>query len=115
MNSSYSGQALSRAGRDVQESLDAKRSDMHFQGQQQAQLNKQSAIDKILNMQTFAYEKPGAQNPSTIDQILGSIGPQAGEFLADYMNKKPGGGSLPSTPSSPIGGQSFSKPAIGRG
>ena len=87
MNSSYAGESLSRAGRDVQESLDAQRSANVFSGQQQAKQNKQGAIDKVLGTQTFAYDKPGAENPSTVDQILGSLAPEAGEWLVDYLKK----------------------------
>lgn len=87
MNSSYAGESLSRAGRDVQENLDGLRSQNIFQGQQQAQQNKQNAINNVLGSQTFAYNKPGAQTPSTIDQILGTAGPAAGEWFADYLKK----------------------------
>jgi len=96
--SSYTGEALSRAGRDVQENLDALRSNMQFQGQQQANQNKLAGMNNILNMQTQAYQKPGPQQPSTIDQILNSFGPIAGDMFADavkdYRNK-------PTTPTTP--------------
>lgn len=85
MNSSYAGESLSRAGRDVQENLDAQRSANVFNGQQQAKTSKQNAMNQVLNMQTFAYEKPGAQKPSTVDQILNSLAPQAGEWVADQF------------------------------
>ncbi len=85
MNSSYAGGALSRAGRDVQENLDAQRAANIFQGQQQAKTSKQNAINNILNMQTFATNKPAAKTPSSIDQILGTVAPQAGEWFADYL------------------------------
>lgn len=88
MNSSYAGDALSRAGRDVQENLDAQRSAMQFQGQQQSQASKQNAINSLLNTQSFAYSKPGEQKPSTIDQILNSVAPSAGEWFADYLRPK---------------------------
>lgn len=87
MNSSYAGESLSRAGRDVQENLDALRSQNVFQGQQQANLNKHNAINSALNTQTFAYDKPEAQTPNAIDQILNSVGPAAGEWFADYLKK----------------------------
>jgi phage tail tape-measure protein len=90
--SSYAGQALSRAGRDVQENLDAQRSNMIFNGQQQAQNSKQNAITGVLGMSNFANTKPKAPTPSGIDQILGSIAPQAGEWFADYL-KSVGKGS----------------------
>ena len=95
MNSSYSGEALSRAGRDVQENLDAQRSNMQFQGQQNAQTSKQNAINGVLNMQTFANQRPEAQKSSSIDQILGKVAPQAGEWFADYL--KGSGGSSKSS------------------
>ena len=102
MNSSYSAEALSRAGRDVQENLDAQRSANIFQGQQQSNINKQNAINNILGMQTFAYEQPGPEKKSGIDQILGSIGPQAGEWFADYLgNKKSSMGTTPTATSAP--------------
>ncbi len=93
-NSTYTGEALGRAGRNVQENLDAQRSNMIFNGQQQAQQNKQNAIQNVLGTQTFAYSKPGPQNPSTIDQILGSLGGASGEWIADFL-KKPSGNSSP--------------------
>jgi len=86
-NSSYTGEALGRAGRNVQEGLDAQRSNMIFNGQQNAQQNKQNAIQNVMGTQTFAYSKPGAQSPSTIDQILGSLGTNSGQWLADYLKK----------------------------
>jgi len=86
MNSSYSGEALSRAGRDVQENLDGLRSQNIFQGQQQANQNKTNGINSVLNTQTFAYMQPGEQPAgSVIDQILGSIGPAAGKFVANAL------------------------------
>lgn len=97
-NSSYTGEALSRAGRDVQENLDALRSDMQFQGQQQANINKQNAINSLLNMQTQAYQKPGAQQPSTIDQILNSFGPIAGDMFADAVKDWRNKPATPTTP-----------------
>lgn len=86
MNSSYTGEALSRAGRDVQENLDAQRGNMIYQGQQEAMNRKQSAIDKILGMQTFAYDT-SPRNPSAFDQLLGSAAKYGGEYFANYMNK----------------------------
>ena len=86
-NSSYVGESLSRAGRNVQENLDAQRSANVFAGQQNANQNKQNAINSVLGTQTFAASKPGAEAPSGIDQILGSLGPAAGEWFADYLKK----------------------------
>jgi hypothetical protein len=83
-NSSYAGQALSRAGRDVQENLDAERARYQFQGQQNAQANKQNAINNILNMNTFDYQQQD-QSGNVIDDILGKVAPKAGEWFADYL------------------------------
>lgn len=96
-NSSYHGEALSRAGRNVQENLDALRNQNVFQGQQQAQNSKQNAINSILGMTTFNYEKPEARSGG-IDQILNSVAPQAGEWFADYLK---GLGSKTATPTTP--------------
>jgi|SRR6478735_518366 len=85
MNSSYAGESLARAGRDVQRNLDAQRSANIFSGQQQAGANKQNAINNILGMQTFALERPQEGSPSIIDQILGSVAPRAGEWFSDYL------------------------------
>lgn len=93
-NSSYTGESLSRAGRNVQENLDALRSQNVFAGQQQANMNKQNAIQNILGTQTFATARPQEGNPSVIDQILGSLAPQAGQWFGDYL-KGLGGTSTP--------------------
>jgi hypothetical protein len=99
MNSSYTGEALGRAGRNVQENLDAQRSNMIFNGQQQANQNKINGITSALDRQTMAYSKPGPQNPSTLDQILGSLGESSGQYLADYFSKGSGGGTSSPTSS----------------
>ena len=56
MNSSYSGEALGRAGRNVQESLDAQRSNMHFQGEQNANQNNSASAN--LKLVWLPYETP---------------------------------------------------------
>ncbi len=95
MNSSYAGDALARRGRDVQENLDAQRSNMHYLGQQNTQASRQNAINSILGTQSFAYSKPGAKQPGAIDQILGSVAPAAGEWFANYLRDKNSANSLP--------------------
>lgn len=87
MNSSYTGEALSRAGRDVQENLDALRSQNIFQGQQSAQEARRRGVHDALNTQTFNY---GAQqeNKNPLDQILGQIGPKAGEYVGDFVSNQ---------------------------
>jgi len=88
MNSSYTGEALARQGRDVQENLDALRSANIFQGQQQANQNRLSGMQNALGMNTFDYNQPTAQTPNVIDQILGSAGPAAGQWFSDFLNKR---------------------------
>lgn len=90
MNSTYAGEALSRAGRDVQEGLDAQRANMIYQGNQEAMNRKQNAIDRILNMQTFAYQQPQQKPGNAIDQILGTLAPMAGNIAGNFF----GGGGL---------------------
>lgn len=90
-NSSYTGQALSRAGRDVQEGLDAKRFDYLYQGEQAANTAKQNAINSLLGMQTFNYAAPQA---SATDEIFSQIAPSA----AKYLFNKFGGTSPTSQP-----------------
>lgn len=77
-NSSYTGQALGRAGRDVQEDLDAQRMDYIYRGEQAANTAKQNALNSLLGMQTFNYSQPGA---SSTDQILNQIAPSAAKYL----------------------------------
>lgn len=95
-NSSYTGETLSRAGRDVQEGLNAQRNAMQYAGSQAAMNRKQEATQNILGQSTFAYEKPQG---NSIDSILQTLGPAAGEWLANYikMNKGTAGTAAPST------------------
>ncbi len=101
MNSSYTGNALAREGRNVQENLDALRSQNVFQGQQQAQQNKLGGLQQALGMTTFDYSQPSPRTPSVIDQILGTTGPAAGQWFADFLNKK--NTASPSVPTIPTG------------
>ena len=80
-NSSYAGEALGRAGRDVQESLDARRSQMQFQGQQQSNQDRMRGVENILNMQTHVNQ----QRSDPIDDILRAAGPKATEWLFNYI------------------------------
>lgn len=91
MNSSYSAGALGKAGRDVQESLNAQRSNYLYQGEQQANQNRMNAINNVLNLQTFAYQQPQEEGPNQMDRILGMVGKRAGKWAGglvdDYVNK----------------------------
>lgn len=87
-NSSYTGQALGRAGRDVQENLDAQRSNYIYQGEQNANTAKQNAIQNLMGMQTFNYSAP---NASSTDQILNQIAPSAAKYLFSKYGANSGG------------------------
>jgi hypothetical protein len=86
MNSSYAGESLSRAGRDVQEGLDAQRSANIFSGQQQSKQDRMKGINDTLNMQTFGYDRPEENTPSSIDRILSSAGQNAGAWFTDMIS-----------------------------
>lgn len=83
-NSSYAGEALGRAGRDVQESLDAQRANVLYSGQQAAQQRKAGGLERLLGMQTFGYEQP---QESGIDSILRSLAPLGGDYLERTLRK----------------------------
>lgn len=82
--SSYLGESLSRAGRDVQTNLDNRFSDMVFQQQEAGRGRKASAINSIMGNQEFAYNEPSKGLGST---LLESIAPAAGEFVGNYFGE----------------------------
>ena len=88
MQSSYAGDALSKAGRDVQESLDAQRSKYQYGEQKEARSAKQNAVENLQNRQTFAYDKAAPSNGGfDISKILDSIGPEALDAVKNYFTK----------------------------
>lgn len=101
-NSSYAGQALARAGRDVQESLDAQRSNYLYQGEQNAFNRRQKGVENALGTTTFDYQTPAPQQKSGIDQILNSLGPAAGEWLKSRFSQMYSGTQPPTNPG-PLG------------
>jgi hypothetical protein len=104
MNSSYTGEALARSGRDVQESLDAKRAEYLYNLENEARQAKRSGIDQILGMTTFDYQKPGPEKPSMFDQFMGKVAPAAGEYAADYFFKNRGAGAAGASTMAPTAG-----------
>lgn len=96
-NSSYTGEALARSGRDLEETLAGKRSDMVFKGQQEALNRKERGIQGVMGTNTQAIDT--ANKPSLFDDVWKTLGPAAGEYIADYMKK-----SGPSTQSGGKGG-----------
>jgi hypothetical protein len=99
-NSSYTGEALSRHGRDIQESLNAARTNMHYQNEQQAYQRRINATNQVLNTQTFAYSPPGEKTPSGIDQTLNGLAKVGGDWLADYI--KTNGNKAPTPTPAPV-------------
>lgn len=92
-NSSYVGDALSKAGRDVQESLDAQRAQYLYGEQKDARSAKRNAVENLQNRQTMAYDQAApSSGGGGIDSILRSITPDAIEGIKDFLvNKTPGG------------------------
>jgi hypothetical protein len=94
MNSSYAGDALSKAGRDVQESLNGQRTKYLYDTENAAKGSKQNAIENYQNRQTFAYDQaaPSGGGGFNIDSILQSITPDSVGGLQDLALKYlPGG------------------------
>lgn len=90
MNSSYTGEALARSGRDVQENLDALRSQMHYQEGKEARQAKMQGLRDILGTQTFAYLQP-QQESGGIDSLLGAVAPIGADWFKDFLKTKGGG------------------------
>lgn len=97
-NSSYLGGALSKAGTDVQNNLNAHLSNMLYQGQQESVNRRINGINNILNTQTFAYQQP---QQSAGDQAFGALMDVGGKAAGSYFDQKFGGGNSfnPSTQS----------------
>ena len=88
MNSSYAGDALSRVARDIQEGLDARRSEYMYGQQQSAQNAKRSAVENLQNRQTFAYDQAAPTNQGfDIGSILGNISPETIDQFKGLFNK----------------------------
>lgn len=85
-NSSYVGDALSKAGRDVQENLDSLRNDYIYKQENQAREAKRSAVDSSLNRQTMGYDTGYSNNRSfDINSIIKSISPSAVDSISKYF------------------------------
>ncbi len=85
-NSSYLGDSLSKAGRDVQENLDALRAKYLYSEQSNARDAKRNAVENLQNRKTFGYDLSPGANASNLDSILGSINPQSLNELFKYFN-----------------------------
>lgn len=86
MQSSYAGDALSKLARDVQESLNAQRTNYMYGQENQARESKLNAIEALQNRQTFAYDRARDNTGFNIDSILKSINPTLLEKAWDYYH-----------------------------
>lgn len=91
MNSSYAGDALSRVARDIQEGLDAQRSQYLYGQQQDATTAKRSAVENLQNRQTFAYDTAAQPGGFNIDSILSSVNPANIDQFKNYFNQQQSG------------------------
>jgi hypothetical protein len=84
-NSSYMAGALGKAGTDVQRNLNAQMAQMLYQGQQASIDRRINSINNLMNMQTFAYQKPQA---SPFDTMLDSFSGGAGKYAGQAAGQK---------------------------
>ena len=75
MNSSYAGDALAKLARDVQEDLDARRTQYLYGEQQDARNARRNAINSIQGRSTFNYDTSPRQG-FNIDSILNQVTPE---------------------------------------
>lgn len=106
-NSSYTGDALSKAGRDVQEHLNGLRSANVFQGQQQAKQDKLKGMQFAFSNQTSDMDYGTERKPSGVDQIFNELAPQGYDWLRDEIKTRRDAmktsTSTPTSTASPIG------------
>lgn len=86
MDSSYAGDSLSRLARDVQEGLDAQRTQYLYGQEQAAKQNRMQGLENMLSRQTFAYDKAANQGGFNIDSILSQLTPSVIDDLKDYFS-----------------------------
>ena len=82
-NSSYLGGALGQAGTNVQKDLNAQLSGMLSNAEQQSLSRKQSGVNDLLNMQTFAYEDSPLMK--LLSGLAGGVGKVAGAAAGKYI------------------------------
>lgn len=77
MNSSYAGDALAKVARDIQESLDAQRSQYLYGEQKGSREARRNAVENLQNRQTFAVDTAAQNNKGfDINRILSSVSPE---------------------------------------
>ena len=86
MDSSYAGDAISKLTRDVQEHLDAQRSQYLYGEQKDARSAKRNAVDALQGRQTFAYDTAAQQGRGfDINQVLKSVTPEMIDQAKNYF------------------------------
>jgi hypothetical protein len=88
MNSSYAGDAVAKLARDVQENLDAQRSQYLYGEQKDARTARRNAVEGLQNRQTFAYDTSAGGGGFDINSVLKSITPEMTNQIADYFKPK---------------------------
>lgn len=84
MQSSYAGDALSKAGRDVQERLDAERARYLYGEQTNARDAKRRALEDFQNRTTFDWDKTGKRGFS---DVLGSMDDKTLQGLLQFAKQ----------------------------
>lgn len=83
-NSSYVGDSLSKAGRDVQENLDTLRAQYLYGEKNNATNAKRSAVENLQNRSTFVRDV--GEKSVDISSIINSITPEMKTELKNYFN-----------------------------
>lgn len=85
MNSSYAGDALAKTARDIQEGLDAQRSQYLYGEQKDARNAKRNAVQNIQGRSTFAYDTAAQGGGFNLDSILNQITPERIDQFKAWM------------------------------
>lgn len=93
-NSSYAGDALAKLARDVQEGLDAKRSDYLYNQENNATSAKRNAVENLQNRTTFDYDTNN-NSGFDINKILGGFTPQIASGLSNGFGMQNSPNKLP--------------------
>lgn len=88
-NSSYAGDALSKVARDIQENLNAKRSEYLYGKEQEVNNRKSNAVENYQNRTNFDYDT-APSNKFNIDNVLSTITPEMIDQAKNYFNKPAG-------------------------
>lgn len=83
-NSSYVSESLGKTARDIQEGLDAQRSQYLYGEQNNARNAKRNAVENLQNRSTFAYDKNN-EGGFDIDQILKSVPAETIDQLRQFF------------------------------